>query len=282
MRGSIPDEKCGQIDKTIPSIDSRLFLATVPGMIIGMHDLLNEAKLGVAIECLNDAQKRFFLVQSALFEAQACLIWYREVVPSAPLDFQAVMACKFYLDYVTLLLYATAEDISFFILYFLDLEESLRAFLEELTTKRQITKKRIFSNAGKVGFFLANRKSDHPLTSTIMQLHRNRDWKMALDYRNTWVHDKPPIVAGLGIEFSRHKHLVIGDDGRKWLAIGGGTDPQFTIEQLLATVLSATQALADALSQITTIVIEEREGIGEVFDFEAGTVGMRQRGEIKG
>lgn len=281
MRGSIPDDKRDQIDQTIPSLDPRLFLATVPGLITGMHDLFNEAKLGVAIECLNDARKRFFFVQTALFEAQACLVWYRELTPDAPLEGQAIMGCKFYLDYVTLLLYATAEDLSFFIFYFLGLEESLTTFLDEPATKQQLTRKKISSNAGKVGLFLAKRMLDHPITHIILKLHRDQAWKIALDYRNTWVHDKPPIVSGLGIEFSRDKHLVIGDDGKRRLYIGGGTHPKFVIDDLLTTVLNATQALADTFSHITRIVIEEREALGEVFDFEAGSVGMGQQNEPK-
>lgn len=277
MRGTLTDDKRKQIEQTIPQIDSRLLLAVFPGFITSMHDLLNEAKLGVAIECLSDARKRFSLVQTGLFEAQACLTWYRELTPDAPLDLQAVTSCKFYLDYVTLLLYATAEDISFFILYFLDLEAILRVFLEEPTTKQQMAKKRISSHAGKIGYFLAQRMRDHPITAAILLLHKNPDWKTAIDYRNTWVHDKPPIIAGLGIEFSRHKHVVTGDDGNRTLYVGGGTDPQFTVEQLLTTILSAAHALADTLSHITTIVIGEREALGEVFNFDAGSIGMRRR-----
>ncbi len=208
------------------------------------------------------------------------MTWYRELSPNAPLDIQAITSSKFYLDYVTLLLYATAEDVSFFLLYFLELEKALTTFLEEPKTKQKLTKKRISSNAGKIGFFLAHHMRDHSLTRVILQLHNNPNWKTTIDYRNTWVHDKPPIIEGLGIEFSRHKHVAVGDDGKRMLFVGGGTDPQFTIEQLLATILSAAQALADALSQITVIVIQAREELGEVFNFEAKSIGMRQINEM--
>jgi hypothetical protein len=279
MRGLLTDEKREQVDKTIPAIDDRISLAILQTFVTGMHDFVNEAKLGVALACLSDARGRFTQVQLALFEAQACLLWYRELSPNAPLNFQAVSGCKFYLDYVTLLLYATAEDLSYFIVYFLDLESTLAEFLEDPAIARAVAKKKLSSNAGKVGFFLNKRMPDHPITTAIMRLHKNPSWRTAIDYRNTWVHDKPPIIAGLGIEFARQKHLIIGNDGKQCLAIGGGTEPWFTIDELLATVLEAAKVLAGTISRIAEIVIEEREGLGEVFNFEASSVGMRQRGE---
>ena len=95
------------------------------------------------------------------------------------------------------------------------------------------------------------------ITSIVSNLHKNPDWKKALDYRNTWVHDKPPIISGLGNEFPRKIHRITTDaTGAKNLEILGGV-PQYSIDQLLHVTSNATQALSTALSEIVEMVLSD-------------------------
>lgn len=275
MRGNLTEEARLAINEKIPTIDRRIMLATFPGLVTGAHDLLNDKFLSTALECLSDARKRFQNVQTALFEAYACIAWYRELSPNKPKELEAVSSGKFFLDYVTLLLYATAEDISFFIIHFLDIADEVEKMAKDPVIQKQLAKRKISSNAGKVGFYLAKNARENEITKAVLTLHNNTNWKQAINYRNAWVHDKPPIIHGLGIEFSRKKHVVQDENGKRSMFMGGGTEPQFTIDELADIVQKATTELAECLSTITNIVIREREALGEVFDFDNGRITVR-------
>ena len=132
MRGILPDNKDEEINNLLPQFDRKSWLvATAPGPGIDMHDLVNNGKLGVAVDCLDDARDRFDQALSALREAYACLIWHREFSEQEHREIIATATGKFYIDYAALLLYATAEDISFFVTYFLGIESALRDYIQE-------------------------------------------------------------------------------------------------------------------------------------------------------
>jgi hypothetical protein len=163
---------------------------------------------------------------------------------------------------------------SFFIVHFLDIEPSLREYLQEPKTQKNLERKKISSNAGKVGLYLIEKLPSNEITRITTTLHRSRSWKKSIDYRNTWVHSKPPIIAGLGIQYARKSTVVTLDDGTKRMYFGGGDPHEYTIDELLHVVYSASEVLAKALSDLVKVVIAKREELGEKFDFQHKSVSL--------
>jgi hypothetical protein len=275
MRGQLSDSRIAQINALLPSVDKVLFIATIQGPGVDFYDLTTGHQLGVALVCLEDAQHRFFQARSTLREAYACLAWYREEVSTAPQELDAVVAAKFYADYAALLLYATAEDLSYFIIHFLGIEMAFAEYLQDKSVQRKLERAKIASNAAKVGLFLNEKHPDHELSKVAFNLHTNPNWQQSLKYRNTWVHDKPPIVRGLGTQFDRNSR-VIREEDRAIMYIGSyqGSEPQFDIDQLLHIEHEAIAALANSLDELAKLVIIHREAWGEKFVLEGNRVSV--------
>ncbi|MCB0197066.1 MAG: hypothetical protein KDJ65_34275 [Anaerolineae bacterium] len=267
MRGQLSEERLEEINDKLPVLDRRLHLATFQGPGVDINDLINEENIGVAIVCLSDAGHRFAATRLALHEAYACLIWYREDSPNAPREMTSVFLSKFYVDYATLFLYAIGEDIAAFIISFLGIESVIIDYLERPEVKQELSDKKISSNAGKVGLFMRDEYPGDEITQVILELHRNEHWRKSLKYRNIWVHEKPPIIEGLGIQYNRQSRV-----NGNLITFGGGSDPEYAIDELLESVLQASYATANSLSRLTDILIEKRQDLGEIFDFDNGRV----------
>jgi hypothetical protein len=160
------------------------------------------------------------------------------------LSFQLDTITKAGHDYVTLLMYAAQEDISFCIANYYQIN------IEKY--------KRISSNAGKVAFYLSREMKGHKITELVLSLHNNTDWRKCIEYRNKWVHEKPPIIEGLVNEFPRMAYRVSNESGRKNITIIGGT-PLYSIDQFLGIAINAANALSVALSGIAEIIIQDNQ-----------------------
>ena len=274
MRGSLSEEKLEEITSRLPGIDRRLLVATFQGPDVDLHDLTKGDKLGIALVCLEDAAHRFSEVGLALHEAYACQVWYLEASPKAPLEFEAAFACRFYADYVPLLLYAAGEDIAAFIVHFLGVGEDLNEYLENPETVRKLEEKSVSSNAAKVGIYLGDEYADHGITKIVLTLHKSRHWRDAMSYRNTWVHEKPPIIDKLGIQYDRKSRVRKTQEGGASISFGGGSEPKYTVEELLEMAHGSASAFAEALSALLEMVIKRREEIGEIFKFDSGGGGI--------
>jgi len=262
--GNLPQEKFEQIILRIPSVnDERFRLAVDVNFSLSITDHLNNTNLIGAMECLDDARKRYSQIQYSLYEAHTCVIWNREFT-SQPCEENAILTGEYYLSYATLLMYAVAEDLSFFITYFLNIEKDIKVFYDSEEGKRKLEKANITSNAAKVGIFLSKKFKEHPLTNAIVKLHNNPDWIKALEYRNTWVHDKPPSIKGGGVEFTRDKKFTVDANGNEVTFL---TAPQqkYSIDDLLDIGLKASEALAGTLAELAEIVINEKEALKNTF-----------------
>jgi hypothetical protein len=262
MRGELPDNKLQEISNKLPKVDDRISHATTPAIGSSLYDFANDKTLSTSLVCLSDAGERFSMARLSLQEAYACLYYYRILKEE---EAAAVLLSKYYADYTALFLYAIAEDISEFILHFLDIKKDCEDYYNNTKASQQ---KKISSNAAKVGVFLKKQFQNEYITKLIDDLDGNASWKKTMKYRNTWVHEKPPIVDGLGIQYSRGTMITTLDDGTKKLDFGGGAPYNYTIDELLSTVHEASEILAHVLSELVRLVIEKREQLGETFDFE--------------
>ena len=274
MRGRLSKEKLGKITSRLPEIDGRLLAGTSQGPGVDLHDLTKDDRLGVALVCLEDAVHRFDEVRLALHEAYACQAWYLEESPKAPHEFEAAFTCRFYADYVLLLLYAAAEDIAAFIKHFLGIGEERKEYNKNLETVRKLKEKSVSSNAAKVGIYLGDKYADHAITKIVLTLHNRRHWSDAMSYRNTWVHEKPPIIDQLGIQYDRNSRVRKTQKGGASISFGGGSGPKYTVEDLLEIAHGAASAFAEALSALLEVAIKRREKIGETFEFDSGGAGI--------
>lgn len=257
IRGDISDELMRQIDQRIPKIDmERFFLATTPDWGITLLDFCSDSNFHGTIECLSDAEKRFSFLQYTLFEAFACLAWYRNNLSESNEKEKTIIG-KYYLDYANQLLYATGEDISWFIIFYLNIEESLGVYFKSEEGKKKLEKKRLISKMGKVGIYLKENFSGNPITEIVVRLKNDINWNKALKYRDEWVHNKPPGIIGMGNEFIRKNKITKDKNGKKVMYLGAHKQ-EYTIEQWLDITLHATEALASILSELLELVIQKR------------------------
>jgi len=259
MRGTLSEAKLREISSRLPQLDARFPLATFPTPLIDLHDLTHSGHFGIALACLSDAGFRLQEMHLGLNEAYACLSWYREEAPQQQ-DVEAVLTSRFYVDHVALLLYAAAEDIAAFVINYLECEADYTNFAQ---TQRHA---RVTSNAAKVGMYMTQRHPTHDITNAILTLRQVPQWDQALEYRNKWVHEQPPLVEGLGMQFNRISR--ISPDGTS-IIFGGGAPPEYTVDQLLEIMHQATAAFASCFSQLLDLVIQRRRALGEQFDFDS-------------
>ncbi len=276
MRKNISEEKIISIKESLPQPDDRWLVATQVGFGVLKHDMNQNTNLHVCLVCLHDAFRRVELALDSLFESYANMNWYlnewkREGLEERERKFWAVRYGKYFADYNLLILYATGEDIADFILHFLEVEASFNTWLQQAATQTKLEKKRISSKAAKVGCFMEENHQTHPITDSILKLRDNNSWKEAMKYRNTWVHDKPPIVDGLGIEYERKSRIEIGD-GYKSISFGGGAAPKHSVDEIIDIAHKATEICVESLSDLVEILIAKRIELGEKIDFESGQI----------
>ena len=204
----------------------------------------------------------------SLYEAFACLVWYREDTPNAPLEAEAALTSRFYLDYVCLLLYAIGEDIAAFIVHFMGIEDDLIKYLQDPKVQKSLVRNKVFSHAASVGIYLINQHAQHEITESIQTFHNDPNWQRAINYRNKWVHEQPPIIAELGIQYARESRIQEVNGERLSISFGGGSPPELNIDELLNLMLSAANALSVTLTTLLEIVIRTRQELGETFDFQ--------------
>ena len=112
---------------------------------------------------------------------------------------------------------------------------------------------------------------DHEITDCILKLKSYPEWKKAMDYRNTWVHDKPPIIEGLGIQYDRKSRISAGN-GVRQIGSGGGAEPRYQIDELIKFAHKATEAGVEMLNSLVRILIARRIEMGESINFKTDKV----------
>ena len=272
---NLSDKNREQIQAKLPVIDDRFLLATQFGFGVATYDTSNKTHLHISLVCLYDAFRRLEMTRTALYRSYEGFVWYKEESKqsAASKEFWAVREGKFYADYVVLLLYATAEDFAAFILHFLEIENEFKNWLEENSTQKILEKKkRISSMQAQVGVFMKKNYETHKITQSILSLRDNEFWKKAMNYRNTWVHEKPPIIEGLGYEYNRKTRLASGE-GYRGFSFGSGSSANFNVEELMEFANKATEICAKVASELLEVLIEKRATeLGETIDFENGQI----------
>lgn len=202
----------------------------------------------------------------ALREVFAHQIWYLEK-KDPPNKMAAAFFGHFYADDVALRLYSAGEQ------YLVDAikkmleisEEQLvpykkkrkRKYKREKINPREITRLEI------VGDFLSAQEKVYPFTEAITSLTDLKEWKTTVDYRNRWVHEQPPTVAGMGIVYKRGKRWKPLPNGGYTLGIGGGDKPEYSVEDLVGFVKPAIFKFTDTLNSVIKFYTELLKDAGK-------------------
>ena len=85
-----------------------------------------------------------------------------------------------------------------------------------------------------------------------------------MDYRNRWVHEQPPTVAGMGIVFNRGKRWDTLPDGKCCLTIkGGGDKPEYSVEDLVEFIKPTTFKFTDTFISVVEFYMELLKDAGD-------------------
>lgn len=103
--------------------------------------------------------------------------------------------------------------------------------------------------------YLEREQPKHTITQAIKKLAQSEEFKATLNYRNDWVHGKPPIIKGLGIQYERRTRWEIGEN-YIGLSGGGGDEHKYSDEDLINMVRPALFVFVEALTNVTAWYVQ--------------------------
>lgn len=203
-----------------------------------------DSTIPVASVCLHDALYMLADACHAFHEILAHRAWYLEK-RGAPLERTAIHFTRFYADDVALRLYAAGEHLANAIIDMLEIKARKLIPYKKKRVSRQIV----------VWEYLKREEPTHVVTHAVKKLAHSKEWIATLNYRNDWVHGKPPIIKDLGIQYERRKRWEISDK-HIGLSFGGGDEPKYSDEELINMVRPALFVFVEALTEITSWYIQ--------------------------
>ena len=251
-----PDDEAA-IYAQLPDTE-RLFSLTVSippdliSMVLPLTGVHHKSRFPVAAVCLHDSA---YTMQEALFaicEAMKHHLYYAER-RDPPDAHAAVFYARFFADDAALRAYAAGEHLAAAILKIQDLDVSA------LSTTTQ----RGSSLQARVGLFMAKCLPDHPVTAAVVALASSANWQRTVRYRNLWVHEQPPRIAGLGDRFKRDVRWQESPDGQSVsMGLGGADAPELSAPELLGFVRGGLIAFVQALEAVVTWYVARVRPLG--------------------
>lgn len=248
-RGKLDKETAARVEKGLPDITEirKATLSLQPDFIsMGFPP---GSTIPIAAVCLQDVTSTLEEVRYALFESLAHIVWYREKSepPNEPL---AVFFGRFYADDAALRLYSAGEHLAEAIICALEISNlDLKKYKKTGRPDDQGSKQ------SAVGKYLKAERSDHPVNKAILKLIRQGEWFQMINYRNEWVHSKPPIVEGQGIEYERRNRLQVSAT-HIGVSFGGGDAPKYSVDELLGFIKPASSSFTEAVIEIYEYYVE--------------------------
>ncbi len=253
-RGLLSKRELAKIGKELPD------LSGMGDRVIGLSpDFISvnfpaESEIPVAAVCLQDAFRTIDDAIYALGEILAHRVWYLQK-RDKPSELTAVFFSRYYADDVALRLYSAGEHLANAITKMLEIkEDALRPY-----------KKNRVSHQVILGKFLVHELPDHPITKAVKKLMDSEDWEKTYKYRNDWVHNKPPIIAGMGLVYERRRRWQLVQGG-KVLGIGGGDSPMYTAEDLINFLRCSLFLIAELLDNIANYYLDILRDAGFEFN----------------
>jgi len=254
MPNFIDKETYTQADQKLPDIDQlKEQIRCLASDFISMN-FEHDSNLPVAAACFQDIRTTLCETRYALLESLAHKTWYLEKT-NPPNELAAVFFSRFYADDAALRLYAAAEHLAKAVVYILNIDDN----------KIKSNRSGSGSRFGTVRKILLQEQPEHPITDAIDTLYKSEEWKSTIDYRDSWVHQQPPLVEGLGVVFKREHRWKRSETGKSYtLGVGSGGDKaQYSIDDLLGFICPALSQFIDKLKIVVEFYIAElsRKGI---------------------
>jgi hypothetical protein len=252
MPNFIDHETYAAANQILPDIDRlvKRVMSLMPDFI-SLH-FGPSSDFPVAAACLQDANRTLCEARYALLESFAHKIWYLEKV-SPPDEFQAAFFGRFYADDAVLRLYSSAEHLAKALVFIFGVTD------DDLKENRKGEGTRFVA----VKKILSREQPTHPIALAITELYNSSEWKTAMHYRDTWVHQQPPIVEGLGTVYRRERRwLHSTSDNSYKLGLGNGDEPQYSMDDLHKFILPALFQFADKFGVAAEFYMKELEQKG--------------------
>jgi len=248
-RGKLDKETAARVEKGLPDVTEvrKATLSLQPDFIsMGFPP---GSTIPIAAVCLQDVTSTLQEVRYALVESLAHIVWYREK-SEPPNEHLAVFFGRFYADDAALRLYAAGEHLAKAIICTLEISNSdLKKY------KRTSRPDDQGSEQSAVGKYLKAERLNHPVTKAILKLIRQDEWFQTINYRNEWVHSKPPIVEGQGIEYERRNRLEVSTT-HIGIRFGGGDAPKYSVDGLLGFIKPALSSFTETVIEIVEYYVE--------------------------
>ena len=245
------------INDKIPDLEQLRNKSKVLNPQIISSNFGHNSRIPLASVCLKDSLSVLDEARYALRESYAHEVWYK-VESQKVSESTANYFMRYYSADVALRLYSANEHLA-------------NAIICSLTISKkslQRHQKKLSSVSSTVGKYLVNQRPKHPITLSVLQLINNSSWKETITYRNKWVHEKPPLVSGLGIQWLRKtrwtKIIKEGTEAGYQMKCGGmGDKPDYSPEQLRLIVTEALFAFVKTYGAVLDYYIEylEQKGI---------------------
>lgn len=249
-RGKLDKETSARVENELPNVlDVRTASLHLQPDFISIAFSEGSA-IPIASVCLQDATSVLQEARYALFEALAHIVWYREKC-EPPNEKFAVFFSKFYSDDAALRIYAAGEHVANAIINMLEINKELNDFKRLGRAKR----KNVVSQQAIVGTYLVRNEPNHAITKAVLRLKESEEWKKTRKYRDDWVHGKPPIIDGMGIEYERRNRLIVSADS-VGVSIGGGDEPHYSVEELLGFMKPALFLLTETVTEIVEYYVD--------------------------
>lgn len=235
-RGLLNDNELKAIHDKLP--DTLDFLTHTQGLscdFISMN-MPPDSRIPVAAVCLADLADTLCAIRHALHECLACGLYYRDHC-DPPNKSGAVFMERYYLDDAAFRLYAAGEHLANAIILMLEIGgDDLKDYRKGRTSQQSA-----------IGEYLREKQPGEKVTEAVRPLAGSRDWIAAIKYRNELVHEQPPTVEGLGIQYRRRSAWEMSEDDTSWILTFGGGDPtRYHISEIKDFVFQATFQLLRA------------------------------------
>jgi hypothetical protein len=258
LRGILTDEEKSSISARLPNLDDLLRLSVyLDAEWISMR-FGHEPMIPIAGVCLRNAISVLSMSRFAVYEAYAHQIWYCEHANRDNAELYAVWLGRFFADDAALRLYVVGEYLA----------DAIRIVLRISTDDLEPYREKYTSHQAVIGNYLDAEMPGHEITKAVVRLRSKPEWKWIRDYRDEWVHEQPPLMAGLGRQFNREP---------KWKPVKGASVPQTklsgtsegdptecTVEELLEKAQNALFAVKDTITSLLEYYAQlvQKEGAG--------------------
>ncbi len=240
MRGVIPQKRMQQIGSSLPaSFDLMKEMPT--HWTVAEFPFGTDQETLVALRKVWDAWGLLNETHHALIEAEACKAWHKDL-RRPPDESAAAYFCRYYLDDAGLRVYASCEHM-----------------LKSISHYKRLHAREHGSGSllDRVLASLTKREPDSPIAEWLVGLKTNSDWKECVEYRNDWVHNERPNLAGLGPRARTTATRTVFPDGT--LCIQGGEEPckQIKLDDLSGTMRISYVALFQIYRNLIKLMASE-------------------------